>query len=546
MMLRASVLVLFSCILLRAPVSPAELPEDPQDDQLLVIPVIPRYDLIQAPAKPNWGDDTKICDGLVHLYGKGQTASASDTAGGIYVAVNEQFQDTLSRIVVYRSTDGGLTWGQIGGFRSVAFPIQSFDMCISDTSSGEWLLGFAFIIKTDESPIGGGQLMWGSMLGNGLHGRIETIGKIDGSTCFRNPSICTDGEWFPVKDTHFFVAAELVTPSNDRGRGVYVNHSSNWGDTWPTPDTSIIASLVQFPIIGVDWTTNPDSLCIAFAGDAGGGHRDIYVARNTIQFTTPWSVTQIEDAYDKFYPSMAIDQVNGNVMVTYTRTTTGSPTKYDAMYVYSRDQFRTYVRDSIATSTTFEDLTSVSWSHIGSTYNWRVTYHSEGSSDTVFFKSILNTPSGFYVAKPVVINQFEPAGNFEAVVGFDRDVRGTTYRGNCIYVGHGAKAVYFDAVDLTLDVEDRQGLPSTCALFQNYPNPFNPSTTIRYGLPNRSHVSLTVFNTLGQQIALLQNGEQEAGYHEVKFDASGLSSGVYLCRLTAGTFVQTQKMVVVR
>jgi hypothetical protein len=80
-------------------------------------------------------------------------------------------------------------------------------------------------------------------------------------------------------------------------------------------------------------------------------------------------------------------------------------------------------------------------------------------------------------------------------------------------------------------------------LLQNFPNPFNPSTTIRYGLPNRSHVSLTVFNTLGQQVALLQRGEQEAGYHEVMFDGSGLSSGVYYYRLRAGDFVQSRTLI---
>ena len=58
--------------------------------------------------------------------------------------------------------------------------------------------------------------------------------------------------------------------------------------------------------------------------------------------------------------------------------------------------------------------------------------------------------------------------------------------------------------------------------------------------------SLTVFNTLGQQVAVLQNGEQEARYHEVKFDGNGLSSGVYFYRLTAGTFVETKKLLVVR
>jgi photosystem II stability/assembly factor-like uncharacterized protein len=89
-------------------------------------------------------------------------------------------------------------------------------------------------------------------------------------------------------------------------------------------------------------------------------------------------------------------------------------------------------------------------------------------------------------------------------------------------------------------------LPLAFRLAQNYPNPFNPSTTIGYGLPNRSHVTLTVFNTLGQQVATLQNGEQDAGYHEVKFDATNLSSGVYFYRMQAGSYVETKKLLLMR
>ena len=99
---------------------------------------------------------------------------------------------------------------------------------------------------------------------------------------------------------------------------------------------------------------------------------------------------------------------------------------------------------------------------------------------------------------------------------------------------------------VTLAVTEFKPLPERVTLRQNFPNPFNPSTTIRYGLANSSQVTLTVFNTLGQQVALLQNGEQEAGYHEVKFDGSGLSSGVYYYRLTAGTFVEMKKLLLVR
>jgi len=89
-------------------------------------------------------------------------------------------------------------------------------------------------------------------------------------------------------------------------------------------------------------------------------------------------------------------------------------------------------------------------------------------------------------------------------------------------------------------------VPLEFSLHQNYPNPFNPSTTIKYELPQRAHVVLTVFNMLGQKVTTLLDEVIDAGYHEAQFDASDLASGVYLYRLTTGDFVQTRKMILVR
>ena len=89
-------------------------------------------------------------------------------------------------------------------------------------------------------------------------------------------------------------------------------------------------------------------------------------------------------------------------------------------------------------------------------------------------------------------------------------------------------------------------IPNGFGLEQNYPNPFNAGTTMRYTLPNDEHVVLKVFNMLGEEIATLVDERQVAGFKQVAFDASRLSSGVYTYRLTAGNYVAVKTMVLMK
>jgi spore coat protein A len=90
------------------------------------------------------------------------------------------------------------------------------------------------------------------------------------------------------------------------------------------------------------------------------------------------------------------------------------------------------------------------------------------------------------------------------------------------------------------------GLPSSFELSQNYPNPFNPTTEIRFSLPEANHVSLKVYNVVGQEVATLINADAPAGYHSVQLDARDLASGLYIYKIEAGNFVQTKKMVLMK
>lgn len=90
---------------------------------------------------------------------------------------------------------------------------------------------------------------------------------------------------------------------------------------------------------------------------------------------------------------------------------------------------------------------------------------------------------------------------------------------------------------------EEETAPASFTLKNNFPNPFNPSTTIEYEVTNAGMITLTVYNLLGQKVAVLQNGYQQAGVYKVRFDGAGLTSGVYLYELAAGNVKVTKKMI---
>ena len=129
-----------------------------------------------------------------------------------------------------------------------------------------------------------------------------------------------------------------------------------------------------------------------------------------------------------------------------------------------------------------------------------------------------------------------------------------------VTVGHDAVVGLGSAFNVTgraamggVDDEAAPGaaVPTEYGLSQNYPNPFNPTTTIRYDLPEAGPVSIVVYNTFGEEVARLVDGDRPAGFHEAVWDGRNLSgvqvsTGVYFYRIDAGSFREVRKMVLMK
>jgi cytoskeletal protein CcmA (bactofilin family) len=132
---------------------------------------------------------------------------------------------------------------------------------------------------------------------------------------------------------------------------------------------------------------------------------------------------------------------------------------------------------------------------------------------------------------------------------------------NVINVAKGVVALYHTSTmslpkltpeeEVEGDVVDLTAIPENFELGQNYPNPFNPNTTIVFGVPRASNVTLTIFNLKGQVVRVLQEGPVEAGYHEAEWDATDsdglrVASGIYIYRLQADGFVANRRLILMK
>jgi hypothetical protein len=166
-------------------------------------------------------------------------------------------------------------------------------------------------------------------------------------------------------------------------------------------------------------------------------------------------------------------------------------------------------------------------------HNWTGNYVVQSNSELRFYGS---GPQLWYNSSP---NGFSWNGyvNTNVLGGDPSVVKLSTTNYVIIYVGQPYATGNVKQAD-----ESLEGF----TLYQNYPNPFNSGTNIKYQIPSTNHVVLRVFDVLGREVATLVDNPLQSGSHEVIFDASSLSNGVYYYRLTVGNFSDTKKLLLIR
>jgi hypothetical protein len=323
----------------------------------------------------------------------------------------------------------------------------------------------------------------------------------------------------------------------------------------------------------------------------GSTNTDIFMAKSTNGGSTWSPAIKINDdntTRHQFFVWSAVDPATGHLWFVFydRRNTTGATT--DVFVAKSTDGGDTFenikVNETSFTPTAgvfFGDYTNIAaWN--GKIYPiWMALDNSQLSvwntiiNDSLFIPVELNNftaeanggkvllswqtsteinNQGFYIERKNITSSENKSEwmeiGFKEGYGNSTEIHQYWFEDNPLYDGaylYRLKQIDFNgSVKYSNEVEVNLFVVKSFALYQNYPNPFNPSTTISFQLPEASYITLKVYDAIGTEIETIAEGNYPAGVHEVIFDASKLSSGIYLYRIFYGANQSTKKMMVIK
>ncbi len=516
------------------------------DIEMLRPETAPMYD-------PDWG----IGDYAVHL---GDVASPSGYRqldmklgedGNLYVAINRRnVAGYNGYIIVYRSTNGGKNWINVSGTVSASGYFGQISMLVEKrhATNDDSTRIFLYYTVSNSSFMNDASLYYCSFLRSGASGSWYS-GQVATPTSgnkLQYPSACSDGMYYNTA-TYIHCVVQEVTNANVHFR-THHYRSTTWGQTHTAG--TINTTLADFyPSAGFSRVISSasDSIYIAverrFSATDVGLRLLVLPSAPSTAFTTYYLTSSTNVKYEK--PCITVMQENAssprNILVTCTRDTASK--KY-AVYTYSTNSGNSWtVNAALGYNWQNCDFT---WCNSDSTTaggGYFIAAYVDtngdsiavrrgvlGSMGTVLHKRNAHTASG--VLPPVVAIYKEGGNKYSAFA----------------YAGYGPTNVYANQENLAaVGIDPISGnVPKTFKLEQNYPNPFNPTTTISFDIAKAGLTKIKVYNTLGVEVATLVNESLNEGSYKVKFDASGLSSGVYFYKIETGEFSDVRKMTLVK
>jgi hypothetical protein len=463
--------------------------------------------------------------------------------GWMYLAVNRRnIANYNGSITVYRSSNGGATWGivstvysQNGYYGSFSMLVESRDNSIPDSTRILIYSTHSYNVNFNDADV-----YLASFRRNGSSAYIVNVASPSAGNRFVNVSACSDGMFYQgVTFMHAVVREET-------NGGVYAGlkhfRTTNWGEIHTVGIINTFSE-DRYPVCGFSSETGPDSIYVAVEREISPNEREIRLIALSSVPNNDYRVRYITDAasgtiYER--PSITIQQRHSSVPQRILVTCTKNDR---AVYHYSEDGGAEWNIDyGLGIITQAVDYTSCSSDSLAAGGEDFIAAFVDLNGDSVTVRHGQPGSMGVMQQKK---NSFASTGTLAPVCAIYKN--GSEKLSAFSYAGLGPTSVYYNMETLVTGIHQTNSeVPARFSLEQNYPNPFNPVTNIKFSIPKAGFVTLKIYDISGREVAQLVNRNISAGTFNYDFDASGLSTGVYFYRINADGFTDVKKMMLIK
>jgi len=460
-------------------------------------------------------------------------AGDQDTDGGNSIAlygnnVYVLWQDWESTYFCYvsKSTDGG----------------ETFNDGVTIGGNDPHLFG---AIATDNS--GSVYVAWDRIEGENING-VYFAKSIDQAATFSTPlTISAEGIFPQISVYGSNVYIFFIQSKENNKIGFFFARSTNGGTNFEAPYEISDASIddLKFDSPTAMYVDNSGNIyCVWNDGRTDGAGSDIYFAKSTnsgISFTNNIMVNDIAGSSEKLRSGCSIAADGSNVYVAWRQEDDNQGSNRKILFSKSTNGGSSFSSETEIASLGFGSP-ALTVNSAGEIYLAYPQYSVEQNG--IFCTKSNDEGNTFPVT--TFINSVNANGKYISILVDGNDDLYMTWADD--RSGEDNKDVIFAKGKITItDIEEVANIiPAQFELMQNYPNPFNPSTLIGYNLPVSSNVSLKIFDIIGKEIAVLVNEYQAPGVYEIEFNGAGLSNGVYIYKINAGSFFAVKKLLLIK